>query len=364
MSEQSKPLVLIVDDEPKSVQFLGNLLRLRGYRISYATSGEKALSILNVISPDIILLDVILPDFNGFELCKKIKDTKNLKSIPVLFLTAQSELKDKVNGFQVGGVDYITKPYEEEEIIVRLNTHLQLKKAKEDLETLNATKDKFFSIIAHDLRNPFSSISGFTQLMKTDYEDLSQDEIKLFINEINKTSRNTNELLEKLLSWANIQTNKIKYSPTQINLKETVHNAALIYESEIKLKKINLLISVENDILISNDPNLLETAIRNVISNAINFSENNSKIEIYAKIKNDSVDLFIKDYGIGLSEEDLKKLFKIEINSAQIGLNKNKGNGLGLIITKELLELCNCSIDVTSKIKHGTIVSIHIPRFN
>ncbi|MFA8341842.1 MAG: response regulator [Rhodothermaceae bacterium] len=361
MNTTEKPLVLIVDDEPKSVQYLGNLLDLRGYRISYATTGDKALQILQATKPDIILLDVVLPDINGFDLCEKIKADEKLFHIPVLFLTCKVNLKEKIHGFKAGGADYIVKPFEEEEIIARVETHLELKNSFERLTLLNATKDKFFSIIAHDLRNPFSSISGFIQLMETDYDELTEDEKKLFIKEISKISKNANNLLEQLLQWAVIQTNQVKYSSREISLKESLENSINVIEGSAKIKNISILRDIDQKHKVSCDPVLFETIIRNLLSNAVKFSSEHTHIDIDANKTDTDMKISVKDYGVGMSQEDLRKLFRIDVNTTQIGKTKEKGSGLGLILCKELLEICNGKIDVESTKGQGSVFTVTLP---
>lgn len=361
MNSEVKPVILIVDDEPISLKYLGNLLDLRGYKIFYATNGQKAVDVLQNTKPDIILLDVILPDINGFDLCRKIKSDENLSSIPVLFLTGLTDIKEKMKGFQAGAADYITKPFEEEEILARVKTHLELRKSYEKLSLLNATKDKFFSIIAHDLRNPFSSISGFTELMETDYESLTEEEKKLFIGEISKISKNANDLLDKLLQWAIIQTNQVKYIPENIIIREAVQNSIKIIEGSAKIKDIQIFNNIDENHSVFCDPVLFETILRNLLSNAVKFSFNNSKIEVDIENLNSLIRISVQDYGTGMEQDDLNKLFRIDVNTNQIGKTKERGNGLGLILCKELVEICKGKIEVESQSGQGSKFTLIFP---
>jgi len=361
LNNTEKPLVLIVDDEPKSVQYLGNLLDLRGYKISYAATGDKAFKILQATKPDLILLDVILPDINGFDLCEQIKGNTDLSKIPVLFITAKVNLKEKLRGFEVGGSDYIIKPFEEEEIIARVETHLELKNSYDKLTLQNKTKDRFLSIIAHDLRNPFSSISGFTQLMESDYEVLTEEEKKLFIGEISKISENANNLLEKLLQWTTIQNSQIKNYSTQTSLKTALENSISVIEGSAKIKNISIIRNIDENHRISCDPVIFETIIRNLLSNAVKFSYTDATIDVNTNITENDMQISVKDYGIGMSEEDLQKLFRMDVNTTQIGKSSEKGSGLGLILCKELLEACNGKIYVESTQGKGSVFTVTLP---
>jgi len=130
----AKPMILIVDDVPKNIQLLGNILRNKNYQISFATNGEQALKMINDINPDLILLDIMMPDMDGYEVCKKLKENPKSAEIPVIFLTAKTETEDIVKGFQVGAVDFVSKPFNSPELLARVNTHVQLKNAKKELQ--------------------------------------------------------------------------------------------------------------------------------------------------------------------------------------------------------------------------------------
>src|SRR4030043_1705809 len=167
-----KPMILIVDDVPKNLQLLGTLLREIDCDITVAMNGQQALETVPKVSPDLILLDVVMPEMNGFEVCKKLKSLPKTKDIPVIFLTAKTETKDIVKGFELGAVDYITKPFIGSGLIARVNTHLSLRHTQEELRQANATKDKFFSLIAHDLRTPFAILIGFSEYLVGDFNNL------------------------------------------------------------------------------------------------------------------------------------------------------------------------------------------------
>ena len=168
METLKKPLILIVDDMPKNIQVLSNILYYKGYNIRIATTGSQALESIKTKAPDLILLDIQMPEMNGFEVCKILKANPDTKEIPIIFLTAVIEPEKIVQGFELGAVDYITKPFNTAELIVRVATQIEIKQSREKLVELNATKDKFFSIIAHDLRNPFAGIIGLSEIIEAD----------------------------------------------------------------------------------------------------------------------------------------------------------------------------------------------------
>ena len=190
-------LILIVDDIPKNIQLLGNILSNHGYNIAVATNGKQALTIIEKKLPDLVLLDVMMPEIDGFEVCQRIKDNPASREIPVIFLTAKHEVEDKIRGFEVGGSDYVTKPFETAEVIARVRTHLQLKNALDTIHQYNqqlerivdertealirAERHAAFSMliqgIVHNLRNPLNAISGSIQLIEMERNRINKLQI-------------------------------------------------------------------------------------------------------------------------------------------------------------------------------------------
>ena len=174
-------VVLIVDDIPENLQVLGNILSAYGLDIGVATDGLQALENVKFQKPDLILLDIMMPGMDGFEVCEKLKSNPETSNIPVIFLTAKSQTEDIVKGFEVGAVDYVTKPFNSAELLVRVFNHLELKKAKDkierqndELKEMNDAKNKFFSIISHDLRGPFSGLLGLTSLIINEEQEIEK----------------------------------------------------------------------------------------------------------------------------------------------------------------------------------------------
>jgi len=192
--EIHKGSVLIVDDIPENLQVLGNILLQKGLDVGFATNGEEALEAIEYSKPDIILLDIMMPGMSGITVCQKLKANPETKDIPVIFITAKAQPEDIIKGFEVGAVDYVTKPFNSGELIARVSIQLELKKSRDliakqnqELHELNATKDKFFSIIAHDLRGPFSGLLGLTDLLSQEGETMQTDEIIDLIKKIHQT---------------------------------------------------------------------------------------------------------------------------------------------------------------------------------
>lgn len=228
-----------------------------------------------------------------------------------------------------------------------------LKEKNAQLSVLNATKDKFFRIISHDLKNPLSAFRNITSALSNSVDEINKEEIKYFTNELNNSSTKLYELLVNLLKWAQTQTGmECKFN--KVNLNKEVEGIIKLYDLNIKEKKQNIVVDIKHNTEVLADDKFVKTVIRNLLSNAIKFTPENGSILIYTENKNDKTHTHIKDSGIGMSVEDQKKLFKIDKNVKSIGNSKEKGTGLGLIICQEMLKKCNGSISVKSELGKGS----------
>jgi signal transduction histidine kinase/Tfp pilus assembly protein PilF len=225
-----------------------------------------------------------------------------------------------------------------------------LKDSEENLKILNATKDKFFSIIAHDLRNPFNALHGLTQHLFTNYDDFDSEDIKQSLELIYHSSDDLLELLENLLHWSRTQRGKMPFTPKEINLSDMVNKIFSLLKVNADKKDINLINETDKDNLVFADYDMLAAIFRNLISNAIKFSYNNSSIRIISKGFKEYTEISVIDNGVGISPENINKLFRIDIHHSTSGTSKEQGSGLGLILCQEFVEKHNGKIWVESEI--------------
>lgn len=361
MTANQKPIILMVDDVPKNLQVLGTLLAKFDCELAVAMNGQQALSTVEKINPDLILLDVMMPVMDGHETCKRLKDNPNTKDIPVIFLSAKTETEDIVAGFDLGAVDYISKPFIGSELIARVKTHLELKDAKRKLEEEVGTKNKFFSIMSHDLRGAFGIIMSFVQLIQENREYLSQEEIDELLDDIGKTSTNTLELLENLLKWARSQTGAIQFSPEALSPYETCKEIIDQHLDIAVAKEIKLHLKDNFDKTVFADINMVLVVLRNLISNAIKFTPKGGDILLCIEKDNDYVKISVKDTGVGIPSEHLNNLFHIDKKTTTQGTENEQGNGLGLILCKEFVEYNKGQISVQSEVGQGTTISFTLP---
>lgn len=359
--DKSKCNILIVDDIARNIQIVGNILRKENYQISYAQSGKAALERVENNQFDLILLDIMMPELNGFELCDILKKKPNTKDIPIIFLTAKSDVESTIEGFKKGAVDYITKPFNGTELLARIENHLALRQARQELALLNASKDKFFSIIAHDLKNPISAFENVTSLLNDKYDLLDENEKKEFIKMLKESANNVYDLLENLLDWSRTQTGRIQFEPSELELFRIIDTNINLLSVSAKKKDIEIQNNIEKSMKVYADNNMINTVVRNLVSNAIKFTNLGGIIKINQKLNDNFVKVEVIDNGVGISPENLDKLFKIDFNVSEKGTDNESGTGLGLILCKEFIEKHNGEIGALSEIGIGSNFFFTLP---
>ncbi len=389
------PDILIVDDIEHNIFTLRSLIESQfEANIIEATSGEQVLRILNDRSIDLILMDVMMPGMDGFETARLIKNRPKTTNIPIIFISAfdpTQKLLEK--GIAAGGFDYLTKPIDDNQLIYRLkmylrfithefmmNLHLRelnqklieeieerkateetLQISREKLKTANAAKDKFFSIIAHDLKNPFNGIIGLSTLLVDDYDSFSVEEQKEFISDIKTTAENTFRLLQNLLDWSQTQTGKIHFEPEPFILETITTEIVDLVKISAGNKNITLDSIVPGDIQVYADKNMINTVIRNLLLNAVKFTRNGGRIILSAQNVGSIAEISVTDNGIGINEEHLTKLFTIDCNVVSYGTEGEQGTGLGLILCKEFVDKNAGAIRVESKLGVGSTFTVSLP---
>jgi signal transduction histidine kinase len=237
---------------------------------------------------------------------------------------------------------------------------LLLKTSNKELLILNSTKDKFFSIIAHDLRNPFNTIMGFSEVLVSKYNSIPEEKVIKYLDLINASAIHANNLLENQLQWSRSQTDRISFEPVKTKLCALVMETMYLSEGAMLKKNITSSVQVPEELEVFADENMLKTVLRNLISNAIKFTDNGT-ITIAANNSNEATEIRISDTGVGISEEHLSKLFHIATNISTLGTNNEVGTGLGLILCYEFISKHAGSITVESKIGEGTTFMVKLP---
>jgi PAS domain S-box-containing protein len=509
MQEEPSSLgtILVVDDNSTNISVLYNFLSQQNYDVLIAQDGLSALERAEYGQPDLILLDVMMPGIDGFETCRRMQEIPALRDISIIFMTALSEVDAKVQGFQAGAVDYVTKPFQQEEVLARIKTHLTIRKLRVELQKrnelleqeieerkrvesflraqldlsldgilvlnedgefvshnrrwldlwtmkeeelkniqhrsdwqsyrerlkpadreklsqasfllgkkishnvelitstdrvydlyttpmigvedayygqlyfirditdrkavevtlreLNANKDRFFSIIANDLNNPFQGILGFTELLSESINEMSKEEILDYAQKLSESTKSIFQLLQQLLSWSRLQVGHMQYRPSIQELWEI---------TDYNLHSIKQL-AAEKDIVIENavvpesylfcDPSMVNTILRNLLSNAVKFTNRGGQISVSSRVVNDSLHIEVKDTGIGMSPETVAHLFKLGgSTTSSTGTKRVGGAGLGLILAKEMIERHGGRLTVHSAEGAGTSFAFNLPRLS
>lgn len=361
--------ILIVDDVMSNVLLLKVLLTNEKFAIATASNGRQALEQVEKENPDLVLLDVMMPDMSGFEVAQHLKSNPNTADIPIIFLTALNSTADIVKGFQVGANDFISKPFNKEELIIRVTHQISLVAAKrlilsktEELQRTIAGRDKLYSVIAHDLRSPMGSIKMVLNMLIL---NLPSEKIGAEMYELltmaNQTTEDVFSLLDNLLKWTKSQIGKLNVVYQDVDLVEVTDGVIEIFSMVASLKKIRIREMKPEKMMVNADIDMLKTVVRNLLSNAIKFSKENSEVLVKMEEVDGMAVVSVQDYGCGISEEGQKKLLHTDTHFSTFGTNNEEGSGLGLLLCKDFVVKNGGKLWFTSKECEGSIFSFSIP---
>ena len=361
--------ILIVDDVLSNVLLLKVLLTNENFTIATANNGQQALEQVDKESPDLILLDVMMPGMSGFEVVQRLKENPDTAEIPIIFLTALNSTTDIVQGFQVGANDFISKPFNKEELIIRVSHQVSLVAAKrlilsktEELERTIAARDKLYSVIAHDLRSPMGSIKMVLNMLilNLPIEKIGHEMYDL-LTQANQTTEDVFALLDNLLKWTKSQIGKMNVVFQDVNLVEVVDSVIEIFKMVASVKKVAIRVETPKQMFVYADIDMLKTVIRNLLSNALKFSHEGSEIILRIEQTDDKVVVSVQDYGCGISEEGQQKLLHADTHFSTYGTNNEEGSGLGLLLCQDFVLKNNGKLWFTSQEGEGTTFSFSLP---
>ena len=342
----SEYTILIVDDVISNVLLLKVLLTSQKFKVITAGNGIEALDIATKEQPDLILLDVMMPGMSGFEVAEKLKVNPVIQHIPIIFLTALNSTSDIVKGFQVGANDFISKPFNKEELVIRVRHQISLIAAKriiirqtEELRKTMQGRDKLYSVIAHDLRSPLGTIKMVLNMlvMSLPPETIGEDLYEMLKN-TNKSTEELFSLLDNLLKWTKSQVGRLNVVSQDYDLTDSISGVLEIFNLVAGEKNIKLVFNVKDKIEVYSDIDMVKTIVRNLLSNAIKFSYPDSDIVVDVKKIDKMAVVSVKDSGKGMSEDDQKKLFNSDTHFSKYGTNNEEGSGLGLLLCKDFAE--------------------------
>jgi two-component system, sensor histidine kinase and response regulator len=367
--------ILIVDDVLSNVLLLKILLTNEKFQISTAMGGKEALEKVQQENPDLILLDVMMPDVDGFEVTRQLRNMPApYCEVSIIFLTALNGTAEIVKGFQIGANDFISKPFSKEELIIRVKHQISLIAAKriiiqqkEELQNSIYSRDKMYSVIAHDLRSPMGSIKMMLNMaVLTITEESIGSEMYEMLSLANKTTEDTFALLDNLLKWTKSQTGRLNVVFQQTELVNLAEGVLEIISKIAELKQVYIKLVAPDSCDVYADRDMVKSVLRNLLSNAIKFSKAGDTIIV--RIVDNVVEeggkvvISVEDRGIGMSEESQKKLLKIETHFSTFGTNNEEGSGLGLLLCVDFAQKNGGRLWFKSKLGEGTTFSFSVPK--
>ncbi|TAE27179.1 MAG: hybrid sensor histidine kinase/response regulator [Candidatus Kapaibacterium sp.] len=364
--------IMVVDDVEENTYIVSTILKSNGYTPIVANSGKQAIQLAEQQHPDLMLLDINMPEMNGYEVCRYFKEHESIADIPVVFLTVHADAESITKAFDVGAVDYLTKPFKKAELLARVRVHIALRQAletlahqNEKLKRLNDEKNEFLGIAAHDLKNPLSSIRGMAQMIvKRKQVELAEDDLDEMSHQIETQSNFMFEIITNLLDVNKIENGKLTLQMMPVEVLMSLDNVVSRYQLAAAKKNITLSFETDADApQIYADPTLTIQILDNIVSNAVKYSPSDKRI--WVRLKQDTaqkrVRVEVQDEGPGFSEEDKKKLFGKFARLSAKPTGGEHSTGLGLSIVKRLTEAMGANIWCESELGNGAMFVIEFP---
>jgi signal transduction histidine kinase len=377
-------LILVVDDIPHNLQVMSELLDTKGYETTFANNGLQALEQIPLAKPDLILLDLMMPEMDGIEVCQRLKSDPEFCKIPIIFLTASNERNNLVKAFQVGAVDYITKPFQAEEVLARIEMQLKnmrfqqeleeknqelkqeierrliieesLQKAKESAEAANRAKSTFLANMSHELRSPLNGILGFTELIQPSVNLTPEQQHSLAI--IYRSGEHLLSLINDILDLSKIESGKIVLNPVDFNLTQMLWELEEMFHLKAHQKnlQLNWIVSGEIPQWVHGDRVKLRQVLINLIGNAIKFTQQGRvQLQVRSELVKEELLLSftVSDTGVGMTPQEIDHLFEPFVQG-NAGITSSEGTGLGLAISRKYVQLLGGDISVTSEVEKGS----------
>jgi len=365
MQESQKPRVLIVDDDPENIGVLMGALK-DDYCIVAAKDGDKAMEIaLRDPHPDLVLLDVLMPGIDGYEVCRRFKEHDRLAEIPIIFVTILTETTDKLRGFALGGQDYITKPYDYEEVRARVHTHVSLYQLQRELqeknrrlEELEALKNNLVQMIIHDLRSPMASTTGFLDMAERAAEKGRTEDAVHYLSSARSSAARMQALVEQILDVGRLEEQRLPLKTARCDAVAQIRQAAEELESTARDRDIRVL--ADGPIEIEWDCGLMRRVMHNLVSNALRFTPAGSSVTVSLTSAGDALRVEVSDHGPGISAIDQEHVFD-KFYQGETG-RERQGSGLGLTFCKLAVEAHRGIIGVKSTPGEGAAFWFEMPR--
>jgi len=369
-ADQAKPKILVVEDKQDNIDLISYFLKPQNYEIIIAMDGEAAIEKITSNPPDIILLDIMLPKMNGFEVCERVKKNPKTRFIPIIMITALKDLKDKIQSLEVGADDFISKPFENVELLTRVKSLLRIKQYHDQLEQKNKEltrmdqfKDELAHLIVHDMKNPIFVIQGNLQMMGMGLSEPTASSLRKYVDRIERSTQNLLRMVLNLIDISKIESGQMKLNlePTDINLsiKKCVQKIWDYPENESK--KVSLVLS-DSLPMVSLDNSVFERVLDNIITFSASNVQNDGEVTVNTYFKDNEAICEIKDSGIQIPAKYehavFEKYTQVEIKNEGYRV----GRGLGFTYSKLAVEAHNGRLYLDNNSSSGNTFILRIPK--
>jgi two-component system sensor histidine kinase/response regulator len=354
--------LLVVDDKPENLKLIPSFFEDSTYFILTTSSAEEVIEACNDIEFDLILLDIRMP-VDGFKVFNFIKSSSKNFSTPVIFMAEVTDVENITKAFKMGCRDVITKPFKLEEFISKVSVHSMQQMQHKQINELILAKEKIFSIIGHDLRSPFNSLIGYSSLILDNLRGTDNIEALKYAEVINRISVKNLELLDSLLVYAkNLQKDSLE-AFTVVNINDLISEVLQVAQPAALLKNIKLIKIFGELAETFGIRDLIATIVRNIVSNAIKYTNKDGCVTVQTNLAGDMVEIIISDNGVGMNEATVKNLFDSNQVESLRGTAGEIGSGFGLLLTKEIVDKHQGRISIDSSVGVGTTFVISLPRY-
>jgi signal transduction histidine kinase len=367
--------ILMVDDTPLNLNVLFDMLSTRGYTVKQARDGKTALAAVDAQPPDLILLDVAMPNMNGYEVCRTLKADKRTCDIPVIFISALTQLEDIIRGFEAGGVDYIAKPFQYLEVIARVETQLTMVRQRQQIEamraqerqhfeSLNRMKDEFIRMATHDLRNPLNVILGYARVLdRLEVAERDRPLLQQARENIQKSVDKMRTLVTNMLDLAQLETGS-PLTLTPVALAGFLERCLTSFHMIASQEQVKLIYTPPpEDVTVLLDENHMTRVIDNLVSNALKYTPAGGEVNVSAWREAEKVIITVRDTGLGIPVNDLPRLFDAFYRVRHHRYEDVEGFGLGLSIVKTIVEQHGGTVEVESVAGQGSAFRVTLPGF-
>ncbi len=368
--EDGQGVILVVDDTLANLRLLTELLQRHGYRVRPVTEGAHALASAQTSPPDLILLDILMPGMDGYEVCRLLKEDERTAAVPVLFISALQDTEDKIKGFESGAVDYITKPFRHQEVLARVGAHLGLSRLQRSLERQIEERDRLISeldayahTVAHDLKNPLNIVSGYAEMLALDYGSLDGEQVELYTEAISRGTQRMARIIDSLLLLASAR--GMPVTPEPLRMDEIVDGALARLDPAISTQQAEIWVAREWPVALGHAP-WVEEVWANYVGNALKYGGRPDEappappvIELGADpATGDSVRFWVRDNGRGLTPAEQSRLF---VPFSRLHHLRARGYGLGLSIVQRIVERLGGAVGVESAVGQGSLFYFTLP---